>query len=89
MAKRSENSDHMQRKSLRCNMDCESDVCEDGERARLWSKPSTPSEAECERHVVSHLPFRDWCRHCVVGRGHERRHQKHSRHDEFLSTCVH
>ena len=41
---------------------------EDGGRARLLSKLHTPSKAELERHVVSHMPFRDWCRHCVVGK---------------------
>ena len=28
----------------------------------------TPSTAEWDRHVVSHMPFREWCRHCVAGR---------------------
>ena len=59
------------------NMDCESDGGEFGERVRLLPKPRTPSKAEWERHVVSHVPFRDWCRHCVAGRGLERRHQRH------------
>ena len=48
-------------------MDCESDGGEDGERVRLLPKPRTPSKAEWERHVVSHMPFRDWCRHCAAG----------------------
>ena len=65
------------------DMDCESDEGEDGERARLLSRPRTPSKAKLERHVVSHMPFRDWCKHCVAGRGVERRHQKHPRHDQY------
>ena len=64
------------------NMDCESDGGEDGERVRLLPKPRTPSKAEWERHVVSHMPLRDWCRHCVAGRGLERRHQRHPGHDD-------
>ena len=40
------------------NMDCESDGGEDGERVRLLPKPRTPSNAESERHVLSHMPFR-------------------------------
>ena len=43
------------------NMDCESDGGKDGERVRLLPKPRTPPKAEWERHVVSHMPFRDWC----------------------------
>ena len=31
---------------------------------------------------MSHMPFRDWCRHCVAGRCVERRHQKHPGHDD-------
>ena len=64
------------------DMDCESDGGEDRERVRLLPKPRTPSKAEWERHVVSHMPFRDWCRHCVAGTGLERRHQKHPGHDD-------
>ena len=64
------------------DMDCESDGGEDGERVRLLPKPRTPSKAEWERHVVSHMPFRDFCRHCVARRGLERRHQRHPGHDD-------
>ena len=71
------------------NMDCESDGGEDGERVRLLPKPRTPSKAEWERHVVSHMPFRDWCRHCVAGRGLERRHQRHPGHDDqYPLVCI-
>ena len=42
------------------DVDCEIDGGEDGERVRLLPRPRTPSRAERERHVVSHMPFRDW-----------------------------
>ena len=42
--------------------------------AQSLSAPRAPTRAEWERHVVSHIPFRSWCRHCVAGRGLERRH---------------
>ena len=71
------------------NMDCESDGGEDGERVRLLPKPGTPSKAEWERHVESHMPFRDWCRHCVAERGLERRHQRHPAHDDqYPLVCI-
>ena len=71
------------------NMDCESDGGEDGERVRLFPKPRTPSKAEWERHVVSHMPFRDWCRHCVARRGLERRHQRHRGYDDqYPLVCI-
>ena len=48
----------------------------DGEegRAKPLPVPRMPSKAEWERHIVSHIPFGSWCRHCVSGRGLERRH---------------
>ena len=64
------------------DMDCESVGGKDGERVRLLPTPHTPSKAEWERHAVSHMPSRDWCRHCAAGRGLERRHQKHPGHDD-------
>ena len=71
------------------NMDCDCDGGEDGERVRLLPNPRTPSKAEWERHVVSHMPLRDWCRHCVAGRGLERRHQRHPGHDDqYPLVCI-
>ena len=33
--------------------------------------PKTPSKEEVEEHELTHIPFRNWCRHCVRGRGKE------------------
>ena len=33
--------------------------------------PKEPSEEERREHDLTHLPFRNWCRHCVRGRGKE------------------
>ena len=81
MPKRNAKSDHMQRKSPTWIARVI--------RVRLLPKPRTPSKAEWERHVVSHMPFRDWCRHCVAGRGLDRRHQRHPRHDDqYPLVCI-
>ena len=42
--------------------------------ARVLAAPRTPTKAEREEHDVSHVPYRPWCRVCVMGRGLERRH---------------
>ena len=36
-------------------------------------KPNLPSQAEQEEYPLTHVPYRNWCRHCVRGRaeGHE------------------
>ena len=33
--------------------------------------PREPSKEEREEHEKTHLPFRNWCQHCVRGRGKE------------------
>ena len=33
-----------------------------------------PSVAEVEQHELTHLPFRNWCRHCVGAKGKESPH---------------
>ena len=32
----------------------------------------TPSQKERDEHDVLHLPFRNWCKHCVKGKSTER-----------------
>ena len=41
---------------------------EEGKRSVLKMLVKLPSRAEIEEHELTHLPFRNWCRHCVKGR---------------------
>ena len=34
-----------------------------------------PGTAEVERHNITHVPYRNWCEHCVKGRGLARPHR--------------
>jgi hypothetical protein len=45
--------------------------------------PKLPSKAEIEEHMLSHLPYRNWCEHCVKGRG---RQMDHRRQEEDRET---
>ena len=36
----------------------------------------TPTQEEAERHNLTHLPFRNWCPHCLRGRGKEAPHRR-------------
>ena len=36
--------------------------------------PRLPNSAEIEKHNMTHLPYRCWCRHCVRGRAKEMAH---------------
>ena len=38
------------------------------------NSPVKPSREEVETHNLTHLPYRNWCRHCVRGRGKEAAH---------------
>ena len=35
---------------------------------------SKPTQREREEHEATHVPFRDWCAHCIMGRGRTHHH---------------
>ena len=45
---------------------------------RPGNVPVLPSESEVEKHELTHLPFRNWCRHCVRAEGKESLHHESS-----------
>jgi hypothetical protein len=40
----------------------------------MQSNPRAPSRAEVDEHMATHLPYRSWCPHCVIGGGRDRQH---------------
>ncbi len=41
---------------------------QEGHEARSVSRPREPTEEEICKHCDSdHIPYRNWCRHCVYG----------------------
>ena len=51
--------------------------------------PSMPSAAEVEEHRVTHIPYRSWCRECVMGRGlGEQRGRHHQREHDIAIVGV-
>ena len=55
--------------------------------ARPLASPKEPTEAEIERHMLTHLPYCPWCKYCVAGRrpnSHHRR-QRNERTVPMLS----
>ena len=64
----------------------------DARRVRKLIDPRLPSEAEVLEHYLTHVPYRNWCPHCVRGRGkemcHTRCEEKERGLDEFhLGYC--
>ena len=41
---------------------------EEGQNAKVLCKPCMPSQAVIDQHMISHVPFRNWCVHCVKGK---------------------
>ena len=37
--------------------------------------PKGPTQKERAEHEATHIPYRDWCRHCVRGRATNRPHR--------------
>ncbi len=55
----------------------EHDEGEHEERPEKYVRaPTSPSREEFERHMVTHVPFRSWCVHCVRGRAVASPHKK-------------
>ena len=46
----------------------ESSEAEDAAVPHTARGPHEPSDMERKRHEATHLSFRSWCRHCVMGR---------------------
>ena len=46
----------------------ERDGEEDAVQPKVAARPYTPTKAEVEAHEVTHLPYRNWCSHCVAGK---------------------
>ena len=52
-------------------------------KLRVVGKP--PSQKELDEHSVTHIPYRNWCRHCVSGRGQSDHHKKQlARHEQEM-----
>ena len=61
-------------------------------RVRKLVDPRLPNEDEIREHYLTHLPFRNWCPHCIRGRGKEMNNTKTDKEergiDEFhLDYC--
>jgi hypothetical protein len=49
---------------------------EEGQEAKGKSSPANPSKEEVEKHMLTHVPFRSWCKHCVAGKATMQRHHR-------------
>ena len=52
------------------------EATEEGIEAKLMSKPIEPTQEEIDKHMATHIPFRSWCPHCVMGKAKNNKPQK-------------
>ena len=45
-------------------------------RMRAAREVMTPSAREVKEHMITHVPFRSWCEHCVRGRAVNEAHPR-------------
>ena len=46
----------------------EGDEEAEGQAAKVIRAPIRPSQQEVDEHMLTHIPFRSWCPHCVKGK---------------------
>ena len=57
----------------------------DGDRmVKKLTDPRKPSASEVEDHYRTHLPYRNWCPHCIRGKGKDMDHRKSAEEDRGL-----
>ena len=56
----------------------EDDPDEEVAPSKSLTNPSQPTAAELAKHRIDHLPYRSWCKWCVMGRGRGSPHVHHA-----------
>ena len=49
---------------------------EEGIKPRYKVASDKPTQREIEEHMITHIPFRDWCPHCVRGKSKSSAHKR-------------
>ena len=49
---------------------------EEAQMPKTVKPPIKPTREEVNEHMISHLPFRTWCAHCVKGKSKSKAHQR-------------
>ena len=61
---------------------------EEGRKAILVKVDELPSQAEIEEHMLTHVPFRSWCKFCVLGKSVSNPHRKVDKTTETVLDCL-
>ena len=58
----------------------------EGRRIKVLKAFYRPTQKERAEHDTTHIPFRSWCDHCVMGRGKSAPHNRRQHDDEDAHT---
>ena len=61
---------------------------EEAETAIPMAMPCKPTQEEIDNHNLSHLPFRSWCKHCVMGRAQSTPHYHRDHTEDKILAIV-
>ena len=61
---------------------------DEARRPSVPSAPVRPSTKEVEEHMVTHMPFRSWCPHCVRGKAKGKHHRNQDRTNHRMPTVA-
>ena len=57
---------------------------EDVETSKVLKDPRLPTPEQIEEHNCTHIPFRDWCSFCIMGRGRGNQHRRNQGHESSV-----
>ena len=55
---------------------------EESVKVKALRQPYQPTAEEIAEHELTHIPFRDWCIHCMKGRGQSNQHRSQDSKDK-------
>ena len=85
-----DNDEHVEGQDEMEEKECGDELLQPEARDVLRRRPAClPSAEERQRHEVTHLPFRDWCKVCVAGAANDWGHRRDRGLEELAVPEVH
>ena len=68
--------------------DSEEGETEEARKPKAARVPTRPSQEEVDEHMITHLPFRSWCPHCIRGKSKGKPHKKSNQGNREIPTVA-
>ena len=66
----------------------ESKEGEEAQNGKGVTKPKEPTKKEWDEHMLTHVPYRNWCPFCVKGRGRQDAHKTEKGEEKKVAGLV-